>query len=123
MRKGKLAAQVAHASMKVFFDRGTAGRDSTTNSNVIIIDAVTDDMLSWFEGSFGKVVLGVRSEEDLVAIYQQALAAGLPAALIEDLGHTEFHGQVTKTAVAIGPADAVIIDPITKDGTISTRLL
>jgi len=62
---------------------------------------------------FTKVCLQAGSEAELVALYDQAAAAGLPCALIEDSGVTEFHGIPTKTCIAIGPADAVEINKTT----------
>ena len=118
-RLGKMAAQAAHASMKVFFDRRVAGG----------VDARLDVPLSpamaaWVSGTFTKVVLGVETEELLVTAYRLALEASLPVAIVEDIGATEFHGVPTKTAVAIGPAEADEIDKITgKAGLIPTRLL
>jgi PTH2 family peptidyl-tRNA hydrolase len=64
-----------------------------------------------------KVCLQVRSEAELVGFHDQAKAAGLPAFLVRDSGRTEFHGQPTYTACAIGPAEAAAIDAIT--GTLS----
>jgi len=40
-------------------------------------------------------------------------AKQLPCSLIQDQGHTEFAGQLTYTAVAVGPAKAELIDEIT----------
>ena len=116
-RIGKLAAQVAHASMKVFFDR----RGQTESACLVV--PLTADMIEWVNGIFTKVVLGVDSEADLLAVYEQARAAGLPCSLIQDVGATEFHGVPTYTTVAIGPAESEKIDPITKTGTIKTRLI
>lgn len=108
MRKGKMAAQAAHASMKVFFDRASFA----DNEMLILLD---DAMEDWSKGSFAKIVVGVESEEDLLDIYDQAKASNLPCALIKDAGRTEFNGVPTHTAVAVGPAEVGNIDPITGD--------
>lgn len=128
MRKGKLAAQVAHASMKVLLDRGTGGytwRVGDRNLEFGIYDdprnpgdssfliPMTDDIWDWVGGIFTKIVVGVESEQDLQAIHQAAQAAGLPTALIQDSGLTEFHGVPTLTCVAVGPAKSSQIDAIT----------
>jgi len=110
MRKGKMVAQGAHASMKVFFDRMAAHDDG---SYVIDEDSVTDEMREWMNGSFTKVCVGVSSEQDLLDVYNRALNAGIPCSLITDAGKTEFGGVPTKTAVAIGPDRSDKIDPIT----------
>jgi PTH2 family peptidyl-tRNA hydrolase len=102
MRKGKIAAQVAHASMKVFFDR-------MKEDKIIISKA----MKEWVEGSFTKICVYVESEEELLALYKKALDADIPCALIKDNGNTEFHGVPTHTCVAIGPDYIDKIDAIT----------
>jgi PTH2 family peptidyl-tRNA hydrolase len=107
MRKGKMIAQGAHASMKVFFDRG---RISGTLGLLI---PLTSDMQAWVQGKFAKVCVRAESEEQLLDLHKQAKQAGLPCAIIQDSGKTEFHGVLTYTALAIGPAKAEEIDPIT----------
>ena len=108
MRKGKLAAQAAHASLKVFFDL----RDVEAPRGTLIV-STTPEMDEWIKGMFTKIVLGVESEAELVQAYDLARAARLPTALVIDAGATEFHGVPTKTTVAIGPAEAEEIDKIT----------
>lgn len=119
-RLGKLASQVAHASMKVFFDRRETLHRHETSLHV----PLTSEMQEWVEGKFTKVVLGVETEEDLLRCHTLALDAGLPTALIQDIGATEFKGVPTYTAVAIGPASASAIDCITgPEGLVKLRLL
>ena len=122
MRKGKMISQGAHASMKVFFDRMSAsdsgGRvlDSTNGPLQKFTSKAWDwegAVLPWMTGQFTKVCLQVNSEQKLIDIYDAAHAEGLPVALIEDSGKTEFHGVVTPTCLAIGPASAEAIDKIT----------
>jgi len=110
MRKGKIASQVAHASMAVFFDR-----IKSTTKNTIEIGEVSPDMMEWATGSFAKIVVGVNSLEELLEAYKRARQADLPTSLIVDSGATEFHGKDTPTAVAVGPAKSSQIDKITKD--------
>jgi len=97
MSKGKLAAQVAHAS-------------------VIASEIARREHEEWWrywwrEGQ-KKVVLGVKSEEELMEIYTKAKHAGLPTSLVEDMGLTEIPPG-TRTAVGIGPAPEELIDNIT----------
>jgi PTH2 family peptidyl-tRNA hydrolase len=124
MRKGKFAAQVAHASMKVFFDRGKVLPGFTTLPDPcsppivhpgpqLIIPLGYDGMQEWVEGIFTKVVLLCAGLEELNAILAAAVAAKLPHALIVDSGFTEFHGVPTPTCIAIGPAKGEDIDEIT----------
>lgn len=107
MRKGKMIAQGAHASLKVLLDRKTAtdGADLTL--------AMTPAMAAWISGRFTKVCVYVSSEEELDAIYERAVAAGLSAALIVDSGRTEFAGVPTKTCCAIGPGWVEDVDAVT----------
>lgn len=116
MRKGKIAAQIAHASLAVFLraDEGVWDR----------LEVPLDPaMASWARARCAKIVLSVESEADLIRAYELAREAGLPAALITDAGHTEFHGVPTRTTVAIGPAPIDRIDPITgRDGAVRTKL-
>jgi PTH2 family peptidyl-tRNA hydrolase len=100
MRKGKMIVQGAHASLTA----ALIARDDPRKMA---------DFLGWFHGDQRKIAVGAPDEETLHRVHAQAMAAGLPAALIQDHGLTEFGGVPTYTAVAIGPADAHDIDPIT----------
>ena len=116
MRKGKIAAQCAHASLAVFLRRGAV----TQGHLVVPIDAY---MTKWIERGSAKVVLSVEDEEALLNAHALANAAGLPNALIRDAGKTEFKGVPTRTALAIGPAPVEAIDAITdKEGRVATKL-
>jgi peptidyl-tRNA hydrolase, PTH2 family len=132
-RWGKLMAQVAHASMKVFFDRAkffgpnrvVINGLSERNIEPCMMASLTPEMREWAEGLFTKIVLTVDSEENLLLALKMAEEAGLPCALITDAGLTEFNGKPTNTCIAIGPAKAADIDKITGPdpiGAIKTRL-
>lgn len=100
IRWGKLMAQVAHASMAVFFDRITrlVGRDVAEGLEscfgpddvTLICIPLTDPMDEWVNGTFAKVVLSVETEEELLRVFELAQEAGIPTALITDAGKTEF---------------------------------
>lgn len=110
MRKGKMIAQGAHAAMKVFFDRMIkTSEDGLTRT--LTLD--NQSMADWVDGSFTKIALGVNSEEELDDLFEKANTLGVPCTMIVDNGLTEFHGVKTKTCIAIGPADAEIIDTLT----------
>jgi len=111
IRTGKLISQGAHASMKVFFDRGHFIHN-ISQGNYSLEIPLTDEMKDWCENLFTKITLGVKSKEELLDIYQDAVDAGLPVAYITDSGLTEF-SEPTDTALAIGPANASDIDKIT----------
>jgi PTH2 family peptidyl-tRNA hydrolase len=106
MRKGKMVAQGAHASMAAVLHRAITAEGCLT----IPLDA---DIGPWLEGRFTKICVSVPDEAQLKALFVQADAAGLPCALIEDSGLTEFGGVPTLTAVAVGPGPADRVDAIT----------
>jgi len=107
MRKGKIAAQCAHASMKVLLDCKVAYDHGVLHLDVRDIDE------DWLFGKFTKVCVAVGSEEELLVVVEKARAAGIPTALITDAGDTEFHGVPTNTVAAIGPASDEALEPIT----------
>jgi PTH2 family peptidyl-tRNA hydrolase len=107
MGKGKLAAQVAHASMKFLVDNNEAER----GDEMIIKLSPAEAM--WLTGSFTKVVVGCDSEEALDALIFQAQLAEVECHPIIDAGRTEFHGVATMTCAAFGPCEAEELDKIT----------
>lgn len=110
MRKGKMIAQGAHASIKVLLDAG--GLSAEVGAATFVI-ALTEPMQAWLGGRFTKVCVSVDSEAALDAIVEKARAANVPVALIVDAGATEFHGVPTKTCCAVGPAWTSDVDAIT----------
>lgn len=109
MRKGKMIAQGAHASMAWLAKRVVEHRDNQHSSSVSLFRVEEE----WIYGAFTKICVRVDSEEELIAIYDNALEAGLTSHLITDNGLTEFNGIPTKTCCAIGPNSAQDIDQIT----------
>lgn len=114
MRKGKIAAQVAHASMKVFFDRFNYFNKTATDPAYIDM-TLTPAMEEWYRGAFTKVVVGVEGEDAIYQLAEQAKNLDIPHAVIIDNGFTEFHGNKTTTCLAIGPDYSEKIDQITKE--------
>jgi PTH2 family peptidyl-tRNA hydrolase len=108
MRKGKMIAQGAHASMKVLLDAGRLDPDGSG-----FAFAVDPAMAAWLGGRFTKVCVSVDSEPALDQIVARAREAGVPCALITDAGVTEFHGVPTRTCCAVGPAWIDAVDAIT----------
>lgn len=109
MRRGKEIAQGAHASGAWLAEAVAAVVDPEGDAT-IRIDAVAR---VWLTGSWRKVTLQVRSEEELVDLHDTARALGLRAHLVRDSGRTEFGGVPTLTALAIGPDLAARIDQVT----------
>ena len=106
MRRGKQIAQGAHASMSFICRRLQEGTSVSLND-------FSDVERAWLTGAFAKVCCRVDSEDELMKIHDEAIAAGLEVHLITDSGKTEFHGVPTRTCLAIGPDDAEKIDEIT----------
>jgi PTH2 family peptidyl-tRNA hydrolase len=112
MRKGKMIAQGAHASMAAILRHRSARLEAEAGANRVVIET-TPAMQAWLDGRFTKIAVGVNSEAELLAVHQRAVAAGLPCALIRDAGKTEFGGEPTLTACAVGPAMPEQVDAIT----------
>jgi PTH2 family peptidyl-tRNA hydrolase len=108
MRKGKMIAQGAHASLKALLDRGEIRGDRP-----YFALPLDEPLAAWLGGRFTKVCVSVDSEAALDAVVERARAAGVPCALVVDAGVTEFHGVATKTCCAVGPAWTADVDAIT----------
>ncbi len=110
MRKGKMIAQGAHASI-AFLTRQATIEGSVLQTTL----RNPEEVAEWMAKGFTKICLYVNSEEELDHVYQQAVQSGLNASLIIDSGLTEFGGIPTKTCCAIGPNLNGEIDRITKE--------
>lgn len=111
MRRGKEIAQGSHASSAwISFAVADALRRGETTLD---LSTISEAAKVWLTSSFRKVTLQVQTEADIVALHEQAVAAGLESQLITDSGKTEFGGNPTITALAIGPNRAIEIDAIT----------
>lgn len=97
MGKGKVAAQVAHASLAA-------------------AEAAAERRPAWYGGwkseGQAKIVLKADSEGALDELFKKAKSAGLPASLIQDRGLTQIEPG-TVTCLGIGPAPDSEIDAIT----------
>lgn len=111
MRKGKLVAQGAHASMAVITESlrakkgGTEGYEGTFDLN--------EAFMEWLSNSYTKICVQCNSEQELLDLYNKAKEEHIICSLIKDNGTTEFNGVKTYTAVAIGPDYSEKIDKIT----------
>ena len=94
MGEGKLAAQVAHASLSAYEDTGRRARTE------------------WKGSGQKKVVLGADSESQLFELADKADTQGVPYAVVRDAGHTELEPG-TVTALAVGPGSESLIDRVT----------
>lgn len=92
MRKGKMAAQSAHAAMKLFFE------SMTKTATLMVLQAKQrQEFLSFLEHPVVDIVM-VKDENEMNAI----LNKDLPFSMIIDNGRTEFHGVPTLTCAAQG---------------------
>lgn len=109
MRKGKMVAQGSHASQAAIFDYGFY-----TNLDGIecLCIPLTSRNSQWIKTNFKKICVSVKSEQELLDIYDKACLV-TECSLILDSGLTEFGGNPTYTAVAIGPDRVEVIDEIT----------
>ena len=97
MGKGKLAAQVAHASL-------SAAEDALTERSEWYDD--------WKAEGQAKIVLKVESESELRELFGKAKSSKLPAVLVQDRGLTQIEPG-TVTCIGIGPGPDDHIDRIT----------
>ena len=95
LSKGKLAAQVAHASLQAY--------------------KKTNDKLrnEWEQEGAKKVILRVENEKELMYICEKAKKEKLACSLIQDAGKTHL-ARGTTTCAGIGPDKEDRIDKVTK---------
>lgn len=96
MGEGKLAAQVAHASLSAYEDASRKAQKE------------------WKGEGQKKVVLKASGEDQLFSLAEKARAEGLPHAIIRDAGHTQLEPG-TATTLAVGPARDDLVDRVTGD--------
>ena len=99
MGNGKLAAQVAHASLQAYESAGSAATSE------------------WKSSGQKKVVLKGSGEPELQRLADEARLERLPYALVRDAGHTQLESG-TLTALAVGPGEADVVDRVTGDLTL-----
>jgi peptidyl-tRNA hydrolase, PTH2 family len=110
MSPGKAVAQGGHAVQRVLAAKQVLDRAKRT-----VTLELSEVAFEWYTNEeYKKVVLAAKSEAQLLALHEKAIEAGIPASLVWDNGLTEFNGVRTLTAMALGPAMAELIDPLTK---------
>jgi PTH2 family peptidyl-tRNA hydrolase len=96
MGKGKIAAQVAHASL--------LGAENVRKSH-----------LAWFKEWWNgqeKVVVKVDTLKEIEEIKKLAISLNVPWYEVSDAGHTQIEPGTT-TCISLGPAPEDLIDKIT----------
>jgi len=92
--RGKLAAQVAHASVASLLSSGAAHQQR------------------WFKVGMPKIVLAGENLSQLQGLYEKCQQLEIPAYLVQDAGKTVVEPG-TVTCLGIGPAISEEIDKIT----------
>jgi PTH2 family peptidyl-tRNA hydrolase len=90
---GKIAGQVAHASLRAF------------------LKSSNDKALKYMASGEVKIVLKVRSKEELFNIYNKCISEEITVAMVRDAGRTQIDPH-TPTAIGIGPDVEEKIDEI-----------
>ncbi|SFR37013.1 peptidyl-tRNA hydrolase Pth2 [Halogeometricum limi] len=94
MGRGKLAAQVAHASLSAYEDADRKARSE------------------WKGSGQKKIVLKANGEDALFRLADEAERQGLPHAIVRDAGHTQLEPG-TVTCLAVGPGRDDLVDTVT----------
>jgi peptidyl-tRNA hydrolase len=92
--RGKLAVQIAHASVGAFIEAEASARQA------------------WLKQGMPKIVLKVDQEAELISLYESARSRNIPARLITDAGRTVIPAG-TVTCLGLGPASDNEIDDLT----------
>lgn len=89
MSEGKKCAMAGHAYLDAF----------------LLAQDQRPETIPLYKTNHGiKVCLRAKNLGALERAHKEAIAAGIPATLITDLGYTQFEGRPTVTALGIGPA-------------------
>ena len=128
MRKGKIAAQSAHAAVEAVLMALAKERKLTQikldesehfvyleEEDLSSADVTPTALNAWFSAGVAKICVYVDSEEELLELAHKGRERGLLVALIRDAGITEFHGTPTYTCLAFEPLYPEDIDPLTRD--------
>lgn len=120
LRKGKIGAQVAHASVESLlqlFNRSSDANDYGRKYTYTLVswDSENDIFNNWIKSGSTKICVYVEDYEELNELYHKVKERQIPCALITDAGCTEFNGVSTVTCLGIGPYWSEDIDEFTKE--------
>lgn len=96
---GKIAAQVAHASLGAY--------EACKKQRPEWVEC-------WINNGSKKIVAKINGESELIRLVKEAEKLSIPYSLVYDAGLTQVEAG-TLTCVGFGPAPAEIIDKITGD--------
>lgn len=112
MRKGKLAAQTAHAAMG--FMTSHYGCEPLKGSKEYEISVFVDETtVDWLNSGTKKIVCQIESLHELLCLVDIAKRKGIKTHVVTDSGLTEFDGIPTITCAAFGPDLDEDLDSIT----------
>ena len=97
MGKGKIAAQVGHASVQAFLNAGAS---------------YPSEVEAWLASGQKKICLKVPEADDFTSLRREAQRRGIPFHLVQDAGHTQIP-KGSSTVLAIGPFDEDVLDELT----------
>lgn len=116
MRKGKIAAQAAHASFSAIMKTKLTDKDcfpfEIDDKGFISMEGYSL-LAQWLRNNYVKICVYVNSEQELFNIFQQGIDRGYIVSIIQDNGLTEFKGIPTYTCLAFEPLESKDIDKIT----------
>jgi len=118
MRKGKMVAQGAHASLAILTNNLIGYPFVWYKFPLKIVRFLGlfffhKPFRVWHTGRFTKICVYVKTEQELKDIYNKAKSKGILCSLITDAGLTEFGGVPTLTTAGIGPDESSKIDEVT----------
>lgn len=102
MRKGKMAAQAAHAAMKLFLEVMV-----TENGSLVLRNEQNKEFEKFLENPVVKIVMSKDESE-----FDNAYDKNKPYSVIVDNGRTEFHGVPTKTCAAQGIFEKAVLNEL-----------
>lgn len=120
MNRGKIAAQVSHASMGVLLKKMRNGvslenyKAPETNYDLVLQVEKNTDFAYWIENEFRKIVLYCKNEEALLNLKSELENNNILYCEIRDKGYTAFNGKETLTCIGIEPLKKSILNQFTK---------
>lgn len=127
MSKGKMSAQVAHASEAFLLKQFLTGEGEKFSTYDMITRQLKGYVLQipvdletfeWIESSYTKIVCEVNNEEELQKVVNKAVKNGFiedkDFFKIIDNGYTEFDNKKTWTCIGFRPMESDKIDKVTK---------
>ena len=118
---GKIAAQCSHATLACYKALQKA-RAANSGSFSLIPLPLSDSsstsshriLQKWERHGQAKVVVQVRSEEELEMLQARAMSVGLVARIVHDAGRTQI-ASGSATVLGVGPGPKTVVDGVTGD--------